>query len=188
MTQDTNGHGDAKVTRPAPTLWAQSNDTLFLTFNVQDCKNVEVAFKPDCVEFSGRDRASVAFSNILTLFSEIKPEGCVWSKKGFGVECNIQKKTAGFWKRLLKDSAKNHWLKIDFQRWKDEDDSESEEEKGGGEPDLSQMMAQMGQGMPGGGMMNMDGMDEEEEEEDSDDDDIPELEESTTKQEDTPDA
>ena len=36
----------------------------------------------------------------------------------------------GYWDRLLADKTKQHWLKIDFSKWKDEDDSDNEE--GGG--------------------------------------------------------
>jgi hypothetical protein len=42
----------------------------------------------------------------------------------------IQVEEGPYWDRLLKDSAKQHWLKIDFSKWKDEDDSEGEGEGG----------------------------------------------------------
>jgi len=47
-----------------------------------------------------------------------------------------------YWDRLLKDKTKQHWLRIDFKNWKDEDDEEE-----GGQPqgqDLEEMMRQMG--------------------------------------------
>ena len=37
----------------------------------------------------------------------------------------------GYWDRLLADKTKQHWLKIDFSKWKDEDDSDNED--GGGQ-------------------------------------------------------
>lgn len=36
----------------------------------------------------------------------------------------------------MKDKQKKHWLKIDFNRWRDEDDSEPEENGGAEEQDL----------------------------------------------------
>ena len=36
---------------------------------------------------------------------------------------------ASFWPRLTKDKVKLHYLKTDFNRWKDEDDTESEPEQ-----------------------------------------------------------
>ena len=32
------------------------------------------------------------------------------------------KSSSGWWERLLKDKARQHWLRVDFQNWKDEDD------------------------------------------------------------------
>lgn len=72
-------------------------------------------------------------------------------------------------------------MKTDFDKWKDEDESDAEEEgrgggglmeglQGGG-MDLSSMMANMGNFNPGGGA----GMDGEEEEDDSDDEGNPLL-------------
>ena len=37
-----------------------------------------------------------------------------------------------YWPSLMKDKKKVHWLKIDFNRWRDEDDSEPED---GAEPE-----------------------------------------------------
>ena len=44
------------------------------------------------------------------------------------IELFLRKKEEGpYWPTLLKDKKKVHWLKIDFNRWRDEDDSEPEE-------------------------------------------------------------
>jgi prostaglandin-E synthase len=40
----------------------------------------------------------------------------------------IPKKESGpFWPRLLKSDKKVHWVKIDFNKWKDEDDVSEDE-------------------------------------------------------------
>ena len=53
-----------------------------------------------------------------------------------------------YWPRLLKDSKKVHWLKADWNKWKDEDEEEEVEEGaaggGGGGQDFNQMFQQMG--------------------------------------------
>jgi prostaglandin-E synthase len=41
-----------------------------------------------------------------------------------------------FWPHLLKEKKKMHWLKIDFNKWKDEDDSDDEM---GGDGDLQEV-------------------------------------------------
>merc|ERR1719370_1483681 len=114
----------------------------------------------------------------------------------------IEKAEEGpYWERLLQDKTKAHWLKIDFSRWKDEDESDEENgDEAGGMPGMGgmggmeQMMAQMGGmggmgGMPGmggmgGGMdmaemmkgMKMPAGGEDDGEGDSDDEELPDLE------------
>ena len=53
----------------------------------------------------------------------------------------IKSEEGPYWPRLLKESKKCHWLKVDFNKWKDED--ESDEEAAGAGP---------GGGGPGGDM------------------------------------
>lgn len=39
----------------------------------------------------------------------------------------LKKKDDGpYWQQLTKEKQKFHWLKVDFNKWKDEDDSEDE--------------------------------------------------------------
>lgn len=47
------------------------------------------------------------------------------------IEFALEKKEPGFWERLLSEKGKYHWLKTDFNKWKDED--ESDDEEGGGQ-------------------------------------------------------
>jgi len=54
------------------------------------------------------------------------------------IEFALEKKDGGpFWDRLIKEKNKYHWLKTDFNKWKDED--ESEDEEGGGGHDLEEV-------------------------------------------------
>nr|XP_034308614.1 co-chaperone protein daf-41 isoform X3 [Crassostrea gigas] len=79
---------------------------------------------------------------------------------------------------------KVHWIKTDFNKWKDEDDSDYEDDTG--DMDLEAMMSKMGGlgGMdnPMGMMNNMGGMGMDgpdvggRDSEDSDDEDLPDLE------------
>ena len=44
------------------------------------------------------------------------------------IEFALEKKEIGpYWDRLLAEKVKQHWLKIDFNKWKDEDESDDEE-------------------------------------------------------------
>merc|ERR1712077_152724 len=88
-----------------------------------------------------------------SLLKEIDPEKTKYQVRPRCIEFALEKAEEGpYWERLLKDKTKQHWLKVDFQKWKDEDDSD--EEAGGG--DLEDMMRNMG-GL-GGGMGGMPGM------------------------------
>lgn len=52
----------------------------------------------------------------------------------------IKKKEPAMWPRLLSESGKHNWLKVDFNRFVDEDDSDAE---GKGDVDFSNMLSQM---------------------------------------------
>ena len=44
------------------------------------------------------------------------------------IEFALEKKEEGpYWDRLLAEKTKQHWLKVDFNKWKDEDESEDED-------------------------------------------------------------
>ena len=90
----------------------------------------------------------------MKLLKEIDPEKTKYQVRPRCIEFALEKVEEGpYWERLLEDKTKQHWLKVDFSKWKDEDDSD--EEAGGG--DLEDMMRNMG-GLGGGGMGGMPGM------------------------------
>ena len=78
-----------------------------------------------------------------------------------------KKDNAAYWPRLLKGTQKVHWLKTDFDKWRDEDDSDVDESK---DEAFEDMMKKMGN-------FNTAGAPEDvQNEEDSDDEDLPDLE------------
>lgn len=85
------------------------------------------------------------------------------------IEISLPKKDAKWWPRLLKDKAKAHWLKVDFSKWKDEDESGAEDmpagfDMGGGANnfDINQYMSQMGGAGGMGGMpADFEGLDDD---------------------------
>lgn len=69
----------------------------------------------------------------------------------------IEKKEPGVWPRLLKDAAKQFWLKTDFNKWKDLEGSDSEGEGGfGGSSNFEDMLSAMGNNK------DFDGLDDDE--------------------------
>ena len=65
----------------------------------------------------------------IRLLKEILPERAKYQVRPRGIEIALEKVKEGpYWERLLEEKTKQHWLKIDFEKWKDEDDSEEETE------------------------------------------------------------
>eukprot|EP00036_Acanthoecidae_sp_10tr_P012209 CAMPEP_0182926996 /NCGR_PEP_ID=MMETSP0105_2-20130417/12891_1 /TAXON_ID=81532 ORGANISM="Acanthoeca-like sp., Strain 10tr" /NCGR_SAMPLE_ID=MMETSP0105_2 /ASSEMBLY_ACC=CAM_ASM_000205 /LENGTH=189 /DNA_ID=CAMNT_0025064919 /DNA_START=64 /DNA_END=633 /DNA_ORIENTATION=+ len=182
--------------------WAQREDKLFITIEVTDVQDQEIILKPEGVlSFKGKGGPSKEdYAVELVMNGEIDVEGSKQLVNANRLFFTLVKKESGpYWPRLLKDKTKQHWLKADFDKWKDEDDDDDEEDAkpddynmpGMEGFDMQKMMAQMG-GMGGGagGMPGMPpgmppGMDfgnmgaepeDEDDKPDSDDDDMPDLE------------
>lgn len=137
----------------------------------------------------------------INFFKKINPDKVASKNSGRCYEFVIQKADSAseYWPSLTTDKKKPHWLKVDFNKWKDEgsdDDSEAGGMAGGpgmggpgGMGDMSNFNDLMGSMGGMGGMGGMPGMnfggdgkpsfdDLEEPEEDSDDEAIPDLEEA----------
>ena len=115
----------------------------------------------DSLYFKGLASGDRLYEVNMDLLKDIDPEKTNYQVRPRCIEFALEKAEEGpYWERLLKEKTKQHWLKVDFTKWKDEDDSD--EEAGGG--DLEDMMKNMGGlggagGMPGmGGMGGMPGM------------------------------
>ncbi|XP_031786257.1 prostaglandin E synthase 3 isoform X1 [Nasonia vitripennis] len=175
----------ADVVTPPPVMWAQRSNLLFVTICLEDCKNPTIRIEADKVYFKGVGGTEKKEHEVtINLYKEIDSDKAVQSPKGRNFELVLYKKESGpFWPRLTKENKKFHWLKSDFNKWQDEDDSE--EEGGNMDPNsLEEMMRQMG-GLGGGGVgggldgkPNFDDLDmgEDADEPDSDDDEMPDLE------------
>ena len=44
------------------------------------------------------------------------------------VEFRLEKTRKVWWERLLREKARQHWLRVDFQNWRDEEDLGEEPE------------------------------------------------------------
>lgn len=157
---------------PPPVAWAQRKNVIFLTICLEDCRNPVIKLEENKIFFKGTGGTEKKdYEYTYELFKEIDTEKSRSFPRDRNIELILVKKEEGpYWPHLLKQKVKQHWLKIDFSRWKDEDDSEDEGE--GQNQDLEEMMRQMG-GLGGGDSRpTLDDL----EDEDSDDDDLPDLE------------
>lgn len=166
MTSSNNNSNSTK--RPPLVLWAQRADKLFLTVELEDCKSPEIKLEKDKLYFKGKsdsiqqDADHSEHEVTIEFYKPINVDESKHAVRARYTEFVIIKEEPEWWPRLLKDSTKRHWLKIDFPKWKDEDDSEDEAAAGaggfGGQPDqFSDLMQQLGS-MSGAGPGDMGGL------------------------------
>ncbi|XP_015601246.1 prostaglandin E synthase 3 isoform X1 [Cephus cinctus] len=167
---------------PPPVMWAQRSNVLYVTICLEDCKDPTLKIEAEKIYFKGVGGTERKLHEVtINLYKEIDPEKTIQSLKGRNYELVLTKKEDGpYWPRLTKENKKFHWLKSDFNKWKDEDDSDDEGGMEGSGRDLEDMMRQMG-GLGGAGdsKPNFDDLDdigEEADDSDSDDDEMPDLE------------
>ncbi|XP_048756972.1 uncharacterized protein LOC125667491 isoform X1 [Ostrea edulis] len=186
MASDDSKMADKAQSLHAPMEWAQRKDKLYVTVDVEDCSEPQIELTETSLTFKARGGAEKKWYEAkIEFFKEVDPKESKYTVLPRNVPFVIKKKEEGhFWPRLIKDKVKVHWIRTDFNKWKDEDDSDYEDESG--DMDLEAMMSKMGGlgGMdnPMGMMNNMGGMgmggqeDGGKESEDSDDEDLPDLE------------
>ena len=180
------------TTRPPVVLWAQRADKIFLTIDIEDCTNPQINLEKDKLYFKGKsvsiqhDADHSEHEVSIEFYKPINVDESKHQVKARGIDFVIIKEESSWWPRLLNTSTKQHWLKVDFPKWKDEDDSEDESGGAfggmGGQPDFSELMQQFGGGAGMGALGGMPGDEEGDEEFESDDENddtkqkIPELE------------
>jgi len=158
---------NAQVLLHPPVEWAQRKDLLYVTVRVEDSKGAKIEITDDKLFISGTGGpAKSPFECVVEFYKEIDSSKVKRGSSDRCIEFMIPKKETGsFWPRLLKSTTKQHWLKVDFNKWKDEDD-ESDVENAW---DMNDMMGKMG-GM-GDSKPDMDDFDD-----DSDVGELPDLE------------
>jgi len=196
-------------------LWAQrssesdpTRNVIYLTITAPDVpkENYKMDLQTNKLKFTGKSKIKdVTYACDMDLFGDIDVDNSKINHTDKNIEMVLRKKEAKeeFWPRLLKEKAKVHWLKTDFDKWVDEDEQDPNADEdfmanaggmggmggeggGGGFEgiDFSKFGAGPGGpggmgGMPGMGGMGMDDMaggSDDEELDDDDDDEMPALE------------
>ncbi|XP_075985095.1 cytosolic Prostaglandin E synthase-like [Anticarsia gemmatalis] len=118
------------IATPPSVSWAQGSGSVFLTFNVE-CEKPDIKIERKAVSFEGIGKPDdKLYGVVIPLYSEIDPEKSSYTNKGRLIEVVLtkDKTNAPFWPALTSDKKKHHWLKIDFNRWQDEDESDDLDE------------------------------------------------------------
>ena len=169
--------GDGMTKFTPPVIWAQRADRIYLTINLEDVENTEIKLEEKQLYFKGKGGTDKKwFELTVEFYSDVNPDDSKYGVMPRNIPMVIKKKEEGpFWPRLLKEKGKKHWLKTDFDKWRDEDDSDQDEKQDFQLEDMMQQMGNFNSGSPNGGDMGMD------DEEDSDDDELPDLEDNSEK-------
>ncbi|KAL2438312.1 Protein wos2 [Exophiala dermatitidis] len=180
-------------------LWAQRSSSsepeknyIYLTINVPDVppNALKLDLKPTGLTFTGTSETKKTTYHLdMEFYGEIDVENSKTHHTPANIQMILRKKELKeeYWPRLLKDSAKVHWLRTDFDKWVDEDEQNEAPEDdylsqfggglggddgGFGGIDFSKLGGAGGAGLEGlGGDADADAG------EDEDDDEMPDLEE-----------
>jgi len=148
-------------------LWAQRSsksdperNIVYLTIAAPDIPSnaLKLDLQATKIVFSGKSTTkNVTYAGDFEFYEEIDPQESKINHTDRDIEIVLRKKEAKeeFWPRLLKDKAKVHWLKTDFDKWVDEDEQDTNEDedwmaKSGG------MGGMGGMGGEGGGFEGID--------------------------------
>ncbi|KAH0787034.1 HSP20-like chaperone [Histomonas meleagridis] len=107
-------------------MWAQGRTTVYVTIKLQDVQDEEIQFNPNCFIFKGRTVSpDQKYDLNLELFDEIDPtdKETRYVKYGRYIQLNLRKRNSSvWWPRLAKTTQKLHYVKIDWEKWVDDDE------------------------------------------------------------------
>ncbi|MFH4975873.1 hypothetical protein AB6A40_002582 [Gnathostoma spinigerum] len=154
--------------------WAQREKILYLTVAIDKVDECNVTGKNVHIKGTYGGEGTVYEANI-ELFADVDAEyERLPTQRHF--ELKLNKKEGKWWPRLLNQQAKVPWVKVDFNKWKDEEEDDDDGGMGGmsGDFDFNQYMNNAG---GNNAAPNLDDFDDEDS--DISDHDMPELEETT---------
>ncbi|XP_078164231.1 HSP20-like chaperones superfamily protein isoform X2 [Carex rostrata] len=145
------------MSRHPEVKWAERLDKVYLTIQLPDAKDANVDVQPDgTFTFSGSaGSANNKYELELTLHDKINKEESKINKGMRSIFCVLVKEEPCWWKKLLRGDGKTpHYIKVDWDKWADEDEEGGDVDVGG--MDFSNLGGMEGMGGMGG-MANMMG-------------------------------
>ena len=112
--------------------WAQSNSEISLRVDLRDVKEPDVTIEEDEIEFSCVGTGSQGIQKyefLLEFYLPVDKESASCTVFDREILIKMKKKDEDWWPRLLYEQRKFPWLKVDFDRIKNESDSEEEADK-----------------------------------------------------------
>ncbi len=118
---------------PSPfVFWAQSDTHVYLKVDVKEVSRCHVRIEEEGVEFSavgiGGHGQPMNYEFSVEFYLPVDAEASGYEVGEREVAIKLVKKESDWWPRLLYEQKKLPWLKIDFDRWRDQDESDADEE------------------------------------------------------------
>eukprot|EP00252_Welwitschia_mirabilis_P023286 TRINITY_DN6554_c0_g1_i1.p1 TRINITY_DN6554_c0_g1~~TRINITY_DN6554_c0_g1_i1.p1 ORF type:complete len:181 (-),score=58.07 TRINITY_DN6554_c0_g1_i1:224-766(-) len=130
------------MSRHPEVKWAQRTDKLYITILLPDSKNANVKLDPEGkLVFSANAGPTDALYELnLDLHDKVNVEASKINVGLRNIVCVVEKAEKGWWKRLLKGEGKPpQFLKVDWDKWVDEDEEDEKPEFDFGGMDFSNM-------------------------------------------------
>uniref|UniRef100_A0A0N5C835 CS domain-containing protein n=1 Tax=Strongyloides papillosus TaxID=174720 RepID=A0A0N5C835_STREA len=109
-------------------LWAQRQNLVYITISVEDMEVQDLRIEGNKIHVKGtKGKGGPLYETDLEVYSDLNGEMYKRVSTARALELIIPKAKEEWWPRLLKQSGRNPWLKIDFNKWKDEDESDNED-------------------------------------------------------------
>lgn len=106
--------------------WAQTERQITLKVDLKDAKLPDVEFTPKTIKFKakglGAARGLNEYKFEIHFYGFIDDEESTYKVYDNKIEFTIKKCIGEWWPRLVATPQKPHWLKVDFDRWRTEDD------------------------------------------------------------------
>ncbi|RZC83281.1 hypothetical protein C5167_046067 [Papaver somniferum] len=157
-----------------PTIkWAQRSDQIFLTVDLPDANDVKLKLEPQGRFVFSATKDGIPYEVDIELYDKINAEESKVNNGARNIVYVIKKTESKWWNRLLKQEGKPPvFLKVDWDKWIDEDDEKEKTDMDFNDMDFSNLNL-------GGDELDMDepddeqeGIEEEEEEEENKGDEI----------------
>ncbi|XP_054744235.1 very-long-chain (3R)-3-hydroxyacyl-CoA dehydratase [Anastrepha obliqua] len=106
--------------------WAQTKEKISLKVDIKDSEPPVVNLTPNLFTFSSKGYGARGFNDYtfeLHFYAAVNEESCTYRVFDNKVEFFIKKNDVTWWPRLISTLRKPHWLKIDFERWRTDDET-----------------------------------------------------------------
>lgn len=110
--------------------WAQTESSVLLRIDLRDVRSPEVNATGRSFQFVANGWGAMGQNHYtfqLDFFLPIRKDDCHYQVTDRQIDVQIAKESKGWWPRLTARPVKPVWLRIDFDRWKHEEEDEDDE-------------------------------------------------------------